>query len=85
MHLERRRLDDIEHAAHVVLGRCLGACISERPRDRHLTVTLLVEDDGSWYAPADEFSTAWLPDLETVLAEALRWLEANAVRNDVKG
>ena len=56
-------------------GDCMGVKISERgPNDRHLIVTLEVEDDGSW---SDEgcFSSHWLDELIEQLECARSYLK----------
>ncbi len=61
-----------------------GGCIGFRFKDRgdfHISITMLVEDDGIWHEQDVEFSSFWLDDLIVVAGEAKQRLESQAVKS----
>jgi len=68
------------------LGECLGVGLQKRgPQDDHVTVFILVEDDGSWFISGNGFSSFWLPELIPLLQEANTWMKRNCVPDMYKG
>lgn len=60
----------------VFLGKCMGVGLRRRgENDPHVMVTLLTEDDESWFVSSGNNSSYWLPELLEVLAEARDWMD----------
>lgn len=69
------KLSDFEK---VFLGGCNGIGLTKRgPDDPHVCFTILTEDDENWFVDSGGASSFWLKDLQTVLAEAMDWIEKN--------
>ena len=58
------------------LGHCFGVKITGK-HDVGYNIQWLVEDDGRWYPEELSANARWIPDMITVLTEALQWLKAN--------
>jgi len=58
------------------LGNCHGIGLSARgPKDPHIILTLLNEDDGHWFVSRNGcFSSFWAPELEELMTRVNTWL-----------
>ncbi len=60
------------------LGGCKGIGLQNRgPRDRHVCLVILTEDDGNWFPDKEPFSSYWADDLMGQLQAAKAWMEQN--------
>lgn len=60
-----------EDGVSFYFGETFGVMLALDEEDKQYEVTILVEDDGSWYVRQSSwFSHAWLSDLTTVLNAA---------------
>ncbi len=61
------------------LGSCKGIGLRKRgERDRHVTFTVLTEDDGTWFATDSGASSSyWMGELAQTLKSALAWIKRN--------
>ena len=58
------------------LGVCKGVHLDKRgENDNHITVQILTEDDGNWFASEKGFSSYWIDDLINQLQKAKEFLE----------
>lgn len=85
MNIYDRRGNATDKMKILLLGNCLGIGLSRRgPKDSHIIVSLLVEDDEQWFE-CGSFSSFWLEDLDDVLAKAKKWLHQNAYKDKTGG
>jgi hypothetical protein len=64
-------------------GNCFGVGLKQRGKnDKHICFVILVEDDESWFISKDDASTYWLPELMSMMQDALNWLDKNAIKTE---
>lgn len=91
----RRELDFEDDLAETIdgefqeifLGDCFGIGLSERnDGKKHILFTILVEDDGHWFASKSGVASAyWIPDLQEVLVEVKKYLDEEAIYKEGDG
>ena len=67
---------------HLILGSCHGVALVKRgPNDPHVCIKLITEDDGNWAVSKESFSSAWLLDLQDVLADTHNWMDTRCEKD----
>lgn len=66
---------------HLFLGDCLGVALLPRgENDNHITINILIEDDGGWFIGGSvDCSSVWIDDLIDQLNKANEWMNKNAL------
>jgi hypothetical protein len=79
------RLQDYWYPRKTFTGGCLGIALDARDEsddDLHVMFKIIVEDDGEWFWQSGDVSSHWLPELHKCMADALIWLEVNAIKDE---
>lgn len=68
-------------------GECFSVRLERRGMgsDTHICIEIFTEDDGNWFPSRGSFSSAWLPELVSLLSAAQAWLEANCAPDIHRG